>query len=535
MTAPQVQIVGESLRVVFDTWDPESYALFLRTKRLPEHAIHYDEERDAYTVEAPARFARILGVEPAALDGGWLPRPGWLWDYQDHFLRIALEAKRYALWWDTGLGKTPTAWEWCRQIQHRTTGRVLFIAPLNLIPQHLAEARRFYGSGLGAVVLKTRADLREWCRSGAPGIAITNLEKFIPGDGEPEILEELTYCAGVCLDESSCLKTGGGVIKWVLIKSCRGIEYKLSLTATPAPNDPIEYASQAAWLEKIRDEGEVIWTYFVRDSDGEWKVKDHALAAFYRFLSGWSCYVRTPARYGFSDNLKDLPEPERIVHEIRATPEQMAAINAVADATGQTSLVTAPKLDMVERDRMNQLSAGFIYEKTGAGRQARRVASGKPAAIAGIVRDEVAAGLQVLVWTNYDETAEIILEELEGLWAEVLTGKTPKEERPDLVARFLKGDLDVLVTRPRVLGFGFNLQNVGAMVFADLNDSYEQLYQAERRAYRYGQTRSVRIHFPIVRELQGPVWQNLLSKRAQFEGDVARMERLYVEALRATA
>lgn len=530
MTA-QIQLAGETLRVVFDRWDPESYRLFLRTKALPEHSLAYDPELDSYALEAPVRFARLLGVEPPTKLLGQLPIPDHLWDYQGHFLGIALEAKRFALWWDTGLGKTPTAWEYCRQVQCRTAGRVLFIAPLNLIPQHIAEARRFYGHDLDARILTTRADLRAWCKAGAPGIAMTNPEKFIPRDDEPEALAELAYLAGVVLDESSCLKTGGGVIKWALIKSCRGIEYKLSLTATPAPNDPIEYASQASWLEKIRDEGEVIWTYFTRDSEGEWKVKDHALPAFYRFLAGWSCYVRHPARYGFADNLKSLPDPERVVHEIPATREQLAAIHQIADATGQTSLLNPPRLDMVERNRMNQLASGFLYENVVAGHRGRRIPSAKPSLVGRIVREEVAGGSQVLVWTNYDETAEIVIEQLDGLWADTLTGKTPRSDRQVLIDRFLDGDLDVLVTRPKVLGFGFNLQNVGAMVFADLNDSFEQLYQAERRAYRYGQVRSVRMHYPLVRGLQDAVWQNLESKRAGFEGDVARMERLYIEAL----
>ncbi len=527
--APEIQIAGESLRVVFNRWDQESYKLFLRTKALPEHSLTYDPEVDAYTLEAPARFAKILGVKPPKRTTGRLRVPAHLWDYQRHFLGVALDAKRFALWWDTGLGKTAMAWEWCRQVAHLTGGRVLFIAPLNLIEQHRAEARHFYGSDLGAQVLGSRAALRSWCRDGS-GIAMVNPEKFIPPAGEPEVLSELTYCAGVVLDESSCLKTGGGVVKWALIKSCRGVEYKLSLTATPAPNDPIEYASQAAWLEKIRDEGEVIWTYFVRDDEGEWKIKDHALPAFYRFLAGWSCYVRHPAAYGFADNLKDLPAPQRIVHEIAPSAAQLAAISHVPDATGQTSLVAPQRLGVVERDRMGQLSAGFLYDGRGG---AERVESGKPVLIAELVRVEVAAGLPVLVWTNYDESAAIVAEQLAGVRFAALTGATPQSRRPRIQESFAAGEIDVLVTRPRVLGFGTNMQHVGAMVYADLNDSFEQLYQSERRAYRYGQTRSVRMHYPLVCGLQDPVWQNLESKRAAFERDVARMERLYIEALRS--
>jgi hypothetical protein len=521
---------GDTLRVTFDRWTPEAYALFLRTKGLPEHALAYDEDLDRYTIETPARFARILGVEPPALARPPLPLPGHLWDYQAFLTRTALAAKRYAVWADTGLGKTPIGLEFMRQVQHRTAGKVLAVIPLNLIPQWLGMAGEFYGGDLRFEVLNSRTDMVAWCRSGS-GLAMVNAEKFIPRDGV-ETIPEITHCSGVLVDESSLLKTGGGAIKWALIKSCRGVEFKLSLTATPAPNDPIEYASQASWLEKIRDEGEVIWTYFVRDKEGEWRVKPHALAAFYRFLSGWSCYLRNPARYGFRDNLKDLPPPQRIVHEIQATQEQLAAAQRIPNSVGQGSLYETGDLGVVERTKFGELASGFLYEDG----KPVRVPSHKPAAIARIVREDVAAGLRVIVWTNFDETAEILREHLSGVGrVEILTGSTPTKQRPAITARFQAGELDVLVTRPRVLGFGTNLQECGSMVFADISDSFEQLYQGERRAYRYGQRKSVRIHFPIVRELQREVWANVEAKRAAFERDVDVMEGLYIEAMRGHA
>lgn len=528
----QVAIVGDALRLTFDRWDAEAYALFLRTKGLPEHALTYDEDRDTYTVETPARFARILGVEAVARPGDPLPLPEHLWDYQRFLVRTALRAKRYAVWADTGLGKTPIFLEWARQVHAITGGgRVLAVIPLNLIEQALEMAAGFYGQhALAAIrVLDSREKMITWCRDGA-GLAVVNPEKFIPRDGV-ETIPEISFLAGVLIDESSLLKTGGGAIKWALIKSCRGVEYKLSLTATPAPNDPIEYASQAAWLEKIRDEGEVIWTYFVRDSDGEWQVKPHALPAFYRFLSGWSCYLRTPARYGFKDNVRTLPAPQRFVHRIAATAEQLAEAARIPDGTGQRRMFGGSTMGIVDRGRNGQISSGFIYE----GKTARRIPGLKLPFVADLVEREVAAGLRVLVWTQYDETARILAGFLNvpgGVRFEVLTGSTPVAQREDIVRRFLAGELDVLITRPRVMGFGRNLQACGSMVFADLSDSYEQLYRAERRAYRYGQQLSVRIHVPIVPELQAEVWDNLERKRTQFERDVDVMERLYVEAMR---
>lgn len=527
---------GDTLRLTFDNWTPDAYALFLRSKALPEHRVAYDEDRDVYTIETPARFARILGLEEPTRSGSGLPLPTWLHDYQAFFVRTALAAKRYAVWADTGLGKTPIEHEWARQVQAMTGGRVLLVYFLNLIPQVLAMAEQFYGrGGLPLEVLDSRADLRAWAKGGAPGIGIVNPEKFIPRDGEAEVIQEMSYLSGVGIDESSILKTGGGKTKWALIKSCRGVEYKLSCTATPAPNEPIEYASQASFLEKIRDEGEVIWTFFTRDDEGDWKVKDHALEAFYKFLSGWSCYLRHPARYGFRNNLKDLPEPQRIEHLIPVTAEQLAHLNRIPNAAGQTSLFEPASMGIVERTKLGQLASGFVYTHEGAD----RVHSLKPATVASIVREDVRAGLQVLVWTLYDETADILAALLEmrapgdpRFTFDVLTGKVPVDERPAVLERFTSGKTAVLITRARMLGFGTNLQNCGSMVFADFNDSAEQIYQAERRAFRYGQTRSVRIHFPIVPELQGAVWANVQAKRARFLTEVERMEGLYVEAMR---
>jgi len=525
-----VQTAGDTLTVRFETWDADSYALFLRTKALPEHEIRYDDEADTYTIETPARFARILGVEAKAVERPMLPLAAHLFDRQRWVTTTALEAKRWAVWWDTGLGKTAIEWEWARQVQHITGGKVLGIYLLGLIPQAIEMARAWYGDAFAdsIVILETREDLIAWCKDGKPGIAVTNPEKFIPREGV-EVIPEITYLAGVWIDESSLLKTGGGAIKWALIKSCRGVEFKLSCTATPAPNDPIEYASQAAWLEKIRDEGEVIWTYFVRNDEGEWKVKDHALPDFYRFLSGWSCYMRDPARWGFKDALKDLPPPERIIHRIEATPEQREYFTRIPDAEGQTSIIERAKLGLVERTKMGELASGFIYQPDG---KVRRVHSLKPEVVARIVREEIAAGLQVLVWTLYDETAEILAELLDDAAVGILTGKVPTCDREPIIARFLRGDLRALVTRTKLVGFGRNFQNAGAMVWADFNDSYEAIYQGLRRAYRYGQTRSVRDHWPMVEELQGVVFESTERKRMAFERDVERMETLYIRAMR---
>ena len=50
------------------------------------------------------------------------------------------------------------------------------------------------------------------------------------------------------------------------------------------------------------------------------------------------------------------------------------------------------------------------------------------------------------------------------------------------------------------------------MVFVGLNDSFEQLYQAIRRCYRFGQKKEVYVYL-ISSELEGVVLENIKKKR----------------------
>jgi hypothetical protein len=153
---------------------------------------------------------------------------------------------------------------------------------------------------------KTKEQERS-CARPAPLIAIVNYEKFNPDDVGKD---ECRHLAGVVLDESSRLAMGGGKQKWAIIHSTKGIAYKLSCTATPAPNDTMEFASQASFLERMRSEGEIIWTYFTRTPRRTaGRSRNTPGPAFFEFMSSWSIYVRDPRRYGWRRGMKDLPPP----------------------------------------------------------------------------------------------------------------------------------------------------------------------------------------------------------------------------------
>lgn len=528
-----ISIDQTNITVNFSRFDPEAYKVFLQSKRLPEYNLSYDWQKDSYVLKCPSRFAHVFGLQRPDIDRDFLPANQQLFDYQQWIIyTLALPAKRFAVWCDTGLGKAFMMLELARQVLHKTGGRVLMIVPLNLIQQTIDETDKFYGADYPEInILESRKALKEFCTGSGPGVGMINPEKFIPRKDDPETISECQWLSGALLDEASILKSGGGTIKWALIKSCRGIEYKYTFTATPAPNETMEYASQGSFLEKLRSEGEIIWTFFIRTKDGDWKIKENARDAFYRFLSGWSIYMRDPARYGFQDHLKDLPKPIHKEYKIGPTAEQLEFVRKMPDRTGQLTLIAdsaGDKLEMTQRIKYSEIAKGFYYtEDSGA----VPIRSFKPDFVAELVKQNLREGLKVLVWTVFDEESRILFEKIgnNGHKVDVLTGKLPKKDRIPIIENFRTGKTDCLITKAKLLGYGLNFQVCGSNVVSGFNDSEEQRYQLERRSYRYGQKKAVLMHYPYIPELEGIVYDNINRKRARTEEEVRIMENDYIK------
>jgi DNA modification methylase len=74
----------------------------------------------------------------------------------------------------------------------------------------------------------------------------------------------------------------------------------------------------------------------------------------------------------------------------------------------------------------------------------------------------------------------------------------------------------VLISKPSIFGFGLNLQMCQNMAFVGLDDSYEQMYQAIRRCWRFGQTKPVNVHI-VTAEALGAIKANIERKEKQME------------------
>lgn len=481
------------------TLNPNSvtdYGTFLKIKTLPKYRFI------GRTAEFPDEYAALLGlVEADDVRQDYEPLDG-LFDYQRDISRTAIAKQKYAVFADCGLGKTLIMLEFARHAaQHMPQGKaILIVSPLMVVRQTVAEAKRFYGDALPIDVVKA-ADLSWWMEHGAGRIGITNYDAL--KDDTPQ-----GRLGGLILDESSMLKSHYGKWGTDCIRLGKGLAWKLALTGTPAPNDRIEYANHAVFLDQFPTVNAFLARFFVNrgKTDNRWELKPHALEPFYRTLSHWCIFLTDPAVYGWKDNAQGIPPIHVHVENIDLTTDQR---NAVHETTG-----------MLFVDRI-----GGITSRTKLARMSKGcggVESKKPQYVVDLV-DRVAPE-SVLVWCMHNDEQDKLASMMPH--AANIDGQTPQEKRETLIAEFQRGERRVLISKPRILGFGLNLQVATRQIFSGLQDSYESFYQAVKRSNRYGSTQPLHVHIPIT-ELEAPMIDTVLRKAKRVQDDTREQERMF--------
>ena len=316
--------------------------------------------------------------------------------------------------------------------------------------------------------------------------------------------------SGMLVHNSSMLKSHYGEYGTRLIELGRGLDWKLCSTGTPAPNDRIEFANHAVFLDRAKTVNEFLATYFINrgETQNRWELKPHALKPFYRSLADWSIFLTNPATYGWKDNVGTMPPMHVHIDHIELTPEQRKAAQTL---TG--SLITNNIGGIGERGKLSQIAKG----KGG-------IPTNKPAFIRGMVDswpDE-----STIIWCRYNDEQE----QMERTFPEAvsISGDTPIDKRREMIRQFKSGEKRVMITKAKILGFGLNLQVCTRQIFSGLNDSFEEFHQAVKRSNRIGSTKDLHVHIPVT-ELEVPFVDNVLRKAHRVESDTLAQEALFKE------
>ena len=486
------------MKITFDRKTIASYLQFLELRQTPV----YHWEGSAAVV--PDEYAKAFGSKTRGRRLNYDPCEK-SFDYQRDIVRLAIKKRKYAIFADCGLGKTLMILEFAKHAAKQSGGKILIVSPLMVCEQTIAEALRFYGESfsigrVSASDLQHRLDSND---SIDTQIGVTNYEAIREGLHRGKL-------KGLILDESSMLKSHYGAWGTRLIELGRGLEWKLCATGTPAPNDRIEYANHAVFLDRAKTVNEFLACYFINrgETQNRWELKPHALRPFYKSLSDWSIFLTNPAVYGWKDNVGVTPPINVHVHHIELTDEQRQAAQML---TGD--LVTTSVGGIGTRGKLSQIAKG----KNG-------MASNKNGFIRSLVDswpDE-----STIIWCHYNDEQE----QMERIFPDAVSvsGDTKEDARESAIHRFKSGEAKTLITKPKILGFGLNLQVCTRQVWSGLKDSYEEYYQGVKRSNRIGSTKPLNVHIPVT-ELEVPFVENVLRKADRVDHDTNEQMRLFKE------
>lgn len=422
---------------------------------------------------------KLSRIAPTGFDHGDLH--DGLFPHQAALAGWALRRGRCAVFADTGLGKTRIQLEWAVRVHEHTGRDVLILAPLAVAMQTAQEG---VALGVNVTVCRDQSDVNT-------GVNITNYErlhKFIP-----------SHFGAVVLDESSCIKHHDTKTLKMLLDAFVDTPFKLCATATPAPNDWTELGTHAEFLG-ICTRTEMLSEFFVHDG-GEtqsWRLKGHARAEFWRWVSTWAALVRTPDDLGFDGSAYVLPPMETHEHIVRADNE-----------------------DAQDAGLLFAVQASTLHER----RNARRASIDRRATLCA---ERVNADNEPwIIWCDLNAEADALRAAIPG--SVEVRGPDTIEEKERRLQDFAEGRTRVLITKPSIAGFGLNWQHCANIAFVGVTDSWESYYQAVRRCWRFGQKRTVNIHI-YASELEGAVLANLKRK----EEDARKMsDALSAETMEA--
>ena len=438
-------------------------------------------------LEAKTQLAGDFGFEPI-----WMPE--FLYDFQRHLVDWALRTGRAAILADCGLGKTPMQLVWAENVVRKTNKSILILTPLAVSRQTIREGQKF-----GIECTHTQDG-----KIGEPGVYVTNYERLSHFDPADVI--------GCIADESSILKSFSGQTRKLVTRFTNKLPYRLLCTATAAPNDYVELGTSSEALgelshsqmlkmffqqlddkgqkkgRQLQDEAENLigidpdyfrkLSFRVAQTIGQWRLKNHAVQAFWRWVASWAMACRKPSDLGYDDSAFVLPPLNERDHLIMPhTPPPGMLFNVPAMGLRE---------EREERTRTLDQRCGFVADLVDHDRSA-------------------------VAWCHSNAEGDLLKETIAD--AEQIKGTTPDERRIELYEAFESGELRVLVIKPKIGAWGLNWQHCNHVVtFA--SHSYEQYYQSVRRCWRFGQTRPVDLDV-IATEGEVRVLSNMRRKAKQ--------------------
>lgn len=388
---------------------------------------------------------------------------------------------------EMGLGKSIQTIYYIKELlKDNKEYKFLIVAPTSLVYNWKNEFDKFGNSMKYEVIAGTKTNRRKKIEN------INNINIIITTYGllreDKDIYNNIEF-RSLIIDEAQNIKNANTETTKVVKKIKANT--RLALTGTPIENSILE-------LWSIFD---FIMPGFLanfKDFESKYKIKDFDEDANLK-ITNLSKLIRPfILRRKKKDVIKDLPdkidntvyieltnEQKKIyVKELEKVNQEMKQIILEGGIAKARFLI----LKLLTRLRQICIDPRIVFKNYFGG-------SGKMEEVINIVRDMVANGHKILIFTSFKSALELTRQELleKGITSYVIDGSVTSKKRIELVNNFNKDNTNVFLIMLKAGGTGLNLTSADIVIHLDLWWNPQAENQATDRTHRIGQKNVVQV------------------------------------------
>ena len=429
----------------------------------------------------------------------------FLMEHQRMCRDLAQYAHRYALYLDTGTGKTLTAYSIINDSPHI---RWIVVCPKSIVKAAWMEDHENFFPDIKVLPMSKNISLTEykeladrWGVRYHPKANREDMQKMLltfaevvvvnPESFKTDKLIESWVATGLIVDESSIMRNMKSKTTTAILDAAVEMDRLYLLSGKPAPNNELEYFPQMLAVNQALFGGSFYSfraKYFeTTDYLGyNWKMKDEMRAEFSRRLAMGCVFIS-------KKECLDLPDELPPIHRVIELPPK--AMKYYKDMERERVLMLEDKSIAVQTKlaslmKLRQITSGFIIDTD----EDSAVSSLHRAKIDELesVIDELGDN-KAVIWVNFKREVWDISEALTARGRTFVTAYSGTKDVDASITAFKDNTAQFIIAHPKTLKYGVTFTGVSMKkncthaIYYSMSYSFEDFYQSHDRIYRKGQ------------------------------------------------
>lgn len=421
-----------------------------------------------------------------------------LHSYQERGVNHIIDNEFCALFLDMGLGKTVTTLTAIKELlDNCIISNALVIAPKKVTQVTWSDEIKSWEHLKGLTISVIDGDVKHRraamaAKADIYAVSRDNIVWLVVEHGGVKLPYDM-----VVIDELSSFKNHASKRFKALRKVRKFIPRVVGLTGTPSPNGLIDLFAQMYLIDEgqrlgktitgYRDRffrpdkrnGDIVYTYALKQPANETEKQISDLIGDITISMTAEDYLKMPDKVMLYDTVEMSKKVAESYNEFERE-QVLEFINSDEPISAASAAALSNKLQ--------QFANGAIYT---ADRDVIQLHDEKIEKLQELV--EAANGAPVLVAYSYKHDLDRIMKALKEY-------SPVKLEKPEQIAEWNEGKINVLITHPASAGHGLNLQKGGNIIIWFGNTWSLELYmQFNARLYRQGQDKPVYIHHIVTK------------------------------------